>query len=114
VSIIERVGSCCLDTGTDRCACEVARPVPLIPFFEGKQVDATALKIANSSVLDLTDVVLGMDDVIQIVVEAKVTGVNHVVHEPTGRLIRVHTAKAFDARLMPFNPTYDDGVDRRD
>ena len=89
-------------------------PVPLVPLFEGKQVDGTALKIANSAVLDLTDVVLGMDDVIKIEVEAKVTSVNHVVHEPTGRLVRVHTAKAFDARLVPFNPTYDDGVDRRD
>lgn len=85
---------------------------PLVPLFEGKVVDATALKIANSSVLDLTDVVLGVDDVIRIEVEAKVVSVNHVVHEPTGRLIRVHTAKAFDARLMPFNPNYDDGIDR--
>lgn len=89
-------------------------PIPMIPMFEGKDVEASALKIANSSVLDLTDVVLGMDDVIKIEVEAKVTGVNHIVHEPTGRLVRVHTAKAFDARIVPFNPTYDDGVDRRD
>lgn len=93
---------------------EITAPVPIVPVFEGKLVDATALKIANSSVLDLTDVVLAVDDVIKIEVEARVVGVNHVVHEPTGRLIRVHTAKAYDARLVPFNPQYDEGVDRAD
>lgn len=93
-------------------AYEDPAPVPLIPPFEGKDVDGTALKIANSSILDLTDVVLGVDDIIQIVVEARVNSVNHVVHEPTGRLVRLHTAKAMSATLKPFNPDYDDGVDR--
>lgn len=78
---------------------------PPIPLFEGKLVDGTTLKVTNASVLDLTDVVLGVDDVIRIVVEARVVGVNHIVHEPSGKLLRVHTAKAYDARLVP--PPYE-------
>lgn len=91
---------------------EHPEPIPTIPAFEGAAVEATRLKIANSSVLDLPDVVLHVDDVIQILVEAKVTQVSHVIHEQSGKMLRLQVAKPFDARLVPFNPTYDDGVDR--
>lgn len=89
---------------------EEATPIPLFPTFEGKDVHASALKIANSAVLELTDVVLAMDDIIQIVVEARVNGIDHRVHEASGSLVRVHTAKALNARLVPFNEDYDNGV----
>jgi hypothetical protein len=90
---------------------EAHAPTPLIPAFEGQPVDASALRMSNSAALELDDVVLKMDDIIQIVVEARVTSVNHIVHESSGRLLRVHTAKALGAHLTPFNEEYDNGVD---
>ena len=87
-------------------------PIPLIPPFEGKTVDASALRMSTSAALELDDVVLRVDDIIQIVIEARVMSVNHIVHEASGRLIRVHTAKAVGTpELKPFNPEYDNGVD---
>ena len=86
--------------------------LPEIPAFEGKPVDACSLKLTNSAALDLPGVVLKVDDIIQIVVEARVTGVNHIVHEASGRLVRLQTARPIDARLEPYNPDYDDGVSR--
>lgn len=86
--------------------------IPPIPAFEGKVVDTCSLKLANSAALDLPGVVLRVDDIIQILVEARVTGVHHVVDERTGNLVRLQTARPIDARLEPFNPDYDDGVIR--
>ena len=88
---------------------EIVRPVPL---FEGAEVEATRLKIANSAVLDLPDVVLHVDDVVQVLVECRVTSVTHSVDERSGRLLRVQIAKPYNAQVVPFNPDYDNGVDR--
>ena len=88
--------------------------LPPIPAFEGKVVDACSLKLLPSAALDLPGVVLRVDDIIQIVVEARVTGVGHVVDERTGNLVRLQTAKPFDARIEPYNPDYDNGVVRDD
>lgn len=85
-------------------------PVPLLPMFEGKHVDGSALKITSSAFLELGETVLGVDDIVQIVVEARVNDVAFKVHEPTGRLFRIHTAKALNARLQPYNPAYDEGI----
>lgn len=93
---------------------EVGEVVPAIPAFEGKPVDSCLLKLVNSPNLDLSGVVLHVDDIIKIVVEARVVGVNHVVHEPTGTLVRLQTAKPIDAHIEPFNPEYDNGVIRDD
>lgn len=86
--------------------------LPAIPAFEGKDVDACSLKLANSSLLDISGVVLHVDDIIKVVVEARVTGIHHVVHEPSGNLVRLQTARPIDARIEPFNPDYDNGVIR--
>lgn len=88
------------------------RHTPAVPVFEGAAVEATRLKIANSAVLDLPDVVLHVDDVVQVMVECRVTSVTHMVDEKSGRLLRVQVAKPYDARVVPFNPTYDNGIDR--
>ena len=73
---------------------------PLYPPFEGAEVHAAHLKIQTSAALDLPDVVVHVDDVIQIVVEARVTAVNHSVHTTSGQLVRVQTARALEARLV--------------
>lgn len=84
-------------------------PEPLLPTFEGKPVDASALKLAAPPILELDDNYFGMDDIVQIVVEARVNGVDHRVHEASGKLLRVHTAKALSARLLPYS-AHDRGV----
>lgn len=88
--------------------------LPAIPDFEGKSVDACSLKLTNSAALDLPGEVLRVDDIIQILVEARVTGVGHLVDERTGNLVRLQTAKPIDARLVPYNPDYDNGIVRVD
>lgn len=90
---------------------EASAPVPAIPFFEGKPVDASALRITGSNVLDLHDATLGMDDIVQLVVEAQVNDVSFKVHEPTGRLVRFHAAKVINAYVKPYS-VEDDGVVR--
>lgn len=99
-----------VDTTTGEIA-TIPTPVPAIPFFEGKPVDASALRITSSNVLDLHDAVLHVDDIVQIVVEARVNDVGFKVHEPTGRLVRVHSAKAINAYIKPYGDE-DDGVVR--
>lgn len=74
---------------------------PMFPSFEGAEVHAAHLKISASAALDLSDVVVKVDDVIEIVVQARVTGVNHSVHTTSGQLVRVQTAKAVEAWLVP-------------
>lgn len=85
-------------------------PVPLFPEFEGHDVAGSVLKISTSAVLDLPEAVLRIDDIVQIVVEARVNDVAFRVHEPSGKLVRFHAVKPLSARLIPYNPAYDNGV----
>lgn len=72
--------------------------LPMYPTFEGADVHAAHLKIGTLP--ELSDVVVHVDDVIEVVVQCRVTGVGHNVHAPSGQLIRVQTAKALEARLV--------------
>ena len=76
---------------------------PDIPFFEGKPVTTTKLKVTSTAGLDIENRVLKTDDIIRIVVEARVAGVNHVVNERSGEMERVHTAKALTVEITPWN-----------
>jgi hypothetical protein len=71
---------------------------PLYPPFEGADVHAATLKVSGT--VSLSDVVAHVDDVIEVVVQCRVVGVNHVVHTASGQLFRVQTATAIDARLV--------------
>ena len=86
--------------------------LPVIPPFEGMEVYATSLKIVNSAVMDLPDVVLRVDDIIHVLVEARVMSVSHTVDGPSGRLIRLQLAKPLSAELVPYVEGEDDGVTR--
>lgn len=77
---------------------------PEIPFFEGKPVTTTKLKVTSTAGLDINNVVLKSDDIIRIVVEARVSKVSHDVNERTGEMERVHTAKAISVEIAPWNP----------
>lgn len=86
-----------------------------IPDFEGHPVDATTLKISGLvDGNDLTDVVVGVDDVVQMLSQYKVVGINHRVDNKTGRIIREQTLKPVEVALVPINPNdpNDDGIIR--
>lgn len=86
-----------------------------IPSFEGHPVDATAVKVKGTAPLDdLIDVVLGVDDVVQMISQYRCVGVWHDVDEKSGLLIRVHALKPVEMALLPIDPTdpNDDGIIR--
>lgn len=91
-------------------------PVPNVPYFEGKLVHSTSLKLSSATGLDIDDRVLRTDDIIHVLVDARVSGINHLVDERTGKMERVQTAKVLDVTLVPWNPSDpdDEGVLRGD
>lgn len=87
-------------------------PIPEVPMFEGKPVEATRLKVTSPTHGLEIDKVLRMDDIIRVVIEARVSDVAHKVNERTGALIRHQSAKVISAALIPWNPEdpNDEGV----
>lgn len=86
-----------------------------IPDFEGRPVDATAIKVSGASPLDdLEDQVLSIDDCVQMISMFKVVGVHHDVDPKTGKLIRVQTLRPIEMNLHPLDPDNpdDDGIIR--
>lgn len=80
--------------------------VPEIPMFEGVPVTTTKLKLTSTMALDVDNQVLRMDEIVQIVVEARICQVHH--NEGTrGDLERVQTAKAMTVRVVPYNENTD-------
>jgi len=80
-------------------------PAPEIPKFEGKEVAGTEVKFTGlASIDDVNGLVLGTDDRVRIVVEARVTSVKHYV-DKNGQLQREQTVKAISAGFVPFDPT---------
>ena len=79
-------------------------PIPIrpqIPAFEGKDVATTKVRMSSTLGLDFQNTVLHTDDVVFLVVEARVTGISHQVNERSGELERVQTLKAIDVTLHP-------------
>ncbi len=79
-------------------------PEPTVPGFEGKPVSGTRLKITSASNLECDDQVLHVDDIVRVVVDARVVKISHDVNEKNGDLERVQTAKALDVAIVPWNP----------
>lgn len=87
----------------------------LIPTFEGRPVEGMAVRMSGAAPLDdLTDVVLGVDDVVQMLSMFRVVGVHHEVESKTGKLIRVHIIRPTEMALAPIDPANpkDDGIVR--
>ena len=85
-----------------------------IPAFEGHPVDATIVKVTGTAPLDdLADVVLGVDDVVQMISQYRCVGVSHAVDDK-GPLTRVHHIKPIEMALAPIDPTDpdDEGIIR--
>lgn len=76
---------------------------PDIPTFEGKAVEATRLKITSVGGGLEIDAVLRMDDIIRVVVEARVADIRHQVNEKTGSLVRHQSARVISAALIPWD-----------
>lgn len=80
-----------------------------IPKFEGRVVDGAVVKMSGSlSLDDLSDVVLGIDDRLQVKAMFTVVGVDHKV-DKDGNLIRIHTLRPAEMDLDPI-PGTDDGI----
>lgn len=77
-----------------------AHVVPAIPAFEGKEVHTTKVRLPSLTGLDFGNVVLATDEVVRLVIEARVTGVAHTVNERSGDLERVQTLKALDVQVQ--------------
>lgn len=73
-----------------------------IPAFEGQEVEFTKAKLTSVNALEVDDEVFRMDQFVRMVVEARVVRVDHVVSEKSGKLERVHTFKAIDATVVPW------------
>lgn len=77
---------------------------PPIPKFEGKEVAGTEVKFTGlTKIDDAAGLVIGPDDRVRIVVEARVNSVRHYV-DKDGQLIREQTVKAISAGFVPFDP----------
>ncbi len=75
-----------------------------LPDFEGQHVDFSRLKLSSVSDLETPeDQAIHIDDTVRLFVEGRVTRVDHVVDEKTGKLKRVHTIKVVDAVQLPWN-----------
>ena len=86
-----------------------------IPAFEGHPVDASVVRVSGSAPMDdLTDVILGVDDVVQMITQYRCVGVSHAVDDKTGTLTRVHHIKPIEMTLAPIDPSdpEDDGIIR--
>lgn len=86
-----------------------------IPQFEGHPVDNAIVRVRGTAPLDdLIDVVLGVDDVVQMISQYRCVGVYHDVEEKTGLLTRVHMLKPVEMALLPIDPSdpSDDGIIR--
>lgn len=73
-----------------------------IPRFEGEEVQFTKAKITSVSGLEIGDRVFRMDQVVRMVVEARVVGIDHKVNHD-GKLERVHNMKALDSIVIDWN-----------
>lgn len=82
-----------------------------IPHFEGHPVIGSTVKMSGAMPqTELDDVVLGVDDVVQMISLFRCIGVQHKVDEKTGNLIRVHTLKPVEMVLYPTNPNEPDSA----
>jgi len=93
----------------------VVNPVePGIPHFEGREVNATHIKISgNAEVLGDDALVVSVDDRVHLTGDYKVVGVRHYV-DKDGNLVREHVLKPVTMMITPWDPSdpSDDGVVR--
>lgn len=77
-----------------------------IPRFEGEEVTFTKAKVTSVSGLEIGDQVFRLDQVVRMVVEARVVGIDHKVNAD-GKLERVHNMKALDSIVIDWKADLD-------
>ena len=78
-----------------------ATPSEKIPEFEGHEVCFTKAKITSAASLEIDDKAFRHDDIVQVLVEGRVTGIDHKVNDRSGKLERIHTIKVIEALVLP-------------
>lgn len=71
-------------------------------LFEGEKVSRTKGKVTSAANLEVGDQVFKVDQVVRLVIEARVAGVDHRVAND-GKIERVHTLKVFDATVIDWD-----------
>lgn len=71
-------------------------------FFEGEKVSRTKGKVTSAANLEVGDKIFKVDEVVRLVIEARVAGVDHRVAND-GKIERVHTLKVFDATVIDWD-----------
>ncbi len=81
-----------------------------IPAFEGHPVAKTAVKITGAlNTEDLQGEVLRHDDVVQVIAQFRVVGVNHIADED-GEITRIQTLRPTMMVLAPIDPNDPDDI----
>jgi hypothetical protein len=70
------------------------------PPFEGNPVESARVRLSGTTGLDVGDEASGIDDVVKLYVEGRVTDVAHKVDKVTGQLVRVHTVAVIEATQL--------------
>lgn len=73
-----------------------------IPKFEGEEVAFTKAKITSVGALEIGDRSFHIDQIVRLVVEARVDAVSHRTNDD-GKLERVHTLKALDSYVVDWD-----------
>ncbi len=73
-----------------------------LPRFEGQDVEEIGASFKGASNLEL-DSIHTVDEIVRLVVEARVVGISHNVNETTGKLRRSHALKIVD--VVPYEYT---------
>jgi hypothetical protein len=97
---------------------EDKRSLPIwVGIFEANAIALELEKIATprpmthdliKNILEEIDAVLHVDDIIRVVIEARVDDIGHKVNGRTGALIRHQAAKVVSAALIPWDETNPD------
>ncbi len=68
-----------------------------LPSFEGEQVEELRAKLTSSANLEVSETHHRLEETARLLVTGRVTRIDHVVDQRTGRLIRVETFRIVDA-----------------
>ncbi len=77
-------------------------PATRLPLFEGEEVHGLKAKFASANSLELGEDHHRLDQTTRMLVVGRVTRVDHVLDDKTGKLNRVETFKIVEAMEVPW------------
>ena len=72
-------------------------------MFEGEKVEGLRAKLISGAALELSEDHHRIDQTARLLVTGRVTRVDHIVEERSGKLVRVETFKIVDAVEVPWD-----------